>query len=253
MIELFSDTGMAEIERFVDADTLFAFDLDGTLAPIVDDPTAIELPGPVLRSLTTLSRLAVTAVITGRSRNDALAKLGFQPRYLVGNHGMEGLPGVARPQQELQGQVTGWHQQLNRLLAPQILSGTIFEQKGCSLSLHYRHASDPRLVHAGLLAAIEHLEPTPRRVGGKFVENLLPQGAPHKGDALLQLMAHSGCSKALFVGDDETDEDVFRLHDPRIFSICVGTERTSAADFHLRDQADMARTLEHLINLIRSL
>jgi len=253
MIELFSDTGMAALGRFVSADTLFAFDLDGTLAPIVDDPTAIELPEPVLRGLTTLSGLATTAVITGRARNDALAKLGFQPRYLVGNHGMEGLPGAALSQQELQGQVAGWHQQLNRLLAPQILSGIFFEQKGCSLSLHYRHAADRQLAHAGLLAAIEQLDPPPRRVGGKFVENLLPQGAPHKGDALLQLMTHSGCSKALFAGDDETDEDVFRLHDPRLFSICVGTERTSAADFYLRDQTDMARTLEQLINLIRSL
>jgi len=49
------------------------------------------------------------------------------------------------------------------------------------------------------------------------VENLIPRGAPHKGDALLHLLDFSGCGRALFAGDDETDEDVFRLDDPRIF------------------------------------
>jgi trehalose 6-phosphate phosphatase len=54
------------------------------------------------------------------------------------------------------------------------------------------------------------------------------------------------------VGDDVTDEDVFRLRDRRIFTICVGTRRPTAAAYYLQDQNAMTRTLELMIDLIRS-
>ena len=44
MTYLFTPAGRAALSTFVDASTLFAFDLDGTLAPIVPDPAAIIIP-----------------------------------------------------------------------------------------------------------------------------------------------------------------------------------------------------------------
>ncbi len=250
MIRLFSDVGLADLRRFVAADTLFAFDLDGTLAPIVAEPTAILVSGEVRELMRRLSKLAVTAVITGRARKDALAYLGFEPRYLVGNHGAEGMPGRDGEGRELFRMVEGWERQLAVLLKPQVQQATLFESKGSTLSLHYRHAPDPQAVHAALLDAIAKLEPAPRRIGGKFVENLIPHGAPHKGDALLHLLDCSGCGTAFFIGDDETDEDVFRLDDPRIFPVCVGLDRPTAARYALESQEEMEALLRELVAML---
>ncbi|MCB5246772.1 MAG: trehalose-phosphatase [Candidatus Cloacimonetes bacterium] len=252
MTELLSPAGQQALRNFITPSTLFAFDLDGTLAPIVDDPTAARTPSEVRDGLRKLAQLAVTAVITGRSCSDALPRLGFQPQYLVGNHGNEGLPGSDDQASSLAELILHWQQQLQHQMSPESWGALYVEQKSSSLSLHYRHALQREEVHAQLLAAIDRLTPTPRRVGGKFVENLLPPEAPHKGDALLRLMEHSGCPNALFVGDDETDEDVFRLRDRRIFSICVGTQRPTAAAYYLHDQNAMPHALELMIALLRS-
>lgn len=252
MTDLLSRPGEQALRDFVTPATLLAFDLDGTLAPIVDDPTAARTPNEVRDDLRKLAELAVTAVITGRSCSDALPRLGFQPHYLVGNHGNEGLPDSVDQASSLTELILHWQQQLQRLLSPESWAALYVEQKSSSLSLHYRHAPQREAVHAQLLAAIDRLTPAPRRVGGKFVENLLPPEAPHKGDALLRLMEHSGCPNALFVGDDETDEDVFRLHDRRLFTICVGTRRPTAAAYYLQNQNAMPRALELMITLLRS-
>jgi len=251
MTELLSPAGQQALQAFVTPATLFAFDLDGTLAPIVEDPTAARTPETVRDALRELATLAITAVITGRSCSDALPRLGFEPRYLVGNHGNEGLPGSddqGSPSAQL---ILHWQQQLQQRMHPESWDALYVELKSGSLSLHYRHAPQREAVHAQLLAAIDRLEPVPRRVGGKFVENLLPPEAPHKGDALLQLIEHSGCSNALFVGDDVTDEDVFRLDDRRIFTICVGTQRPTAAAYYLQNQVAMTRALQLMITSLR--
>lgn len=252
MIDLLSPTGREVLQRFVSKDILFAFDLDGTLAPIVADPTAVRIPEMIQQGMDTLSKLATTAIITGRSRSDALPRLGFKPRYLIGNHGAEGLPDAADEKRLLSFQVDGWERQLADLLSQDTRSATVLERKECSLSLHYRHAPDPDAAHRSLLEAITRLQPAPRRVGGKFVENLIPQEANHKGDALLHLLEYTGCPKAFFLGDDETDEDVFRLDAPQILSVCVGTDRPTAAHFSIQKQTDTAELIQLLIDTIKT-
>jgi len=89
MIHLLSEAGQAALRQFVDRSTLFAFDLDGTLAPIVADPARIEIPEKIRKQLTYLNRVAPVAIISGRARGDARAHLGFDPRFLIGNNRRE--------------------------------------------------------------------------------------------------------------------------------------------------------------------
>lgn len=253
MIDLLSRQGLRDLQQFLTSDTLFAFDLDGTLAPIVADPAAVEIPEEIRREMEQLTGLATTAIITGRSRGDALSRLGFKPRFLVGNHGAEGLPGKEDKAGELAALILDWKTQLDDLLVPEISAATFFELKNSSLSLHYRHADHPQMVHAALLEAIKQLEPPPRRIGGKFVENLIPHGMPDKGEALLQLMQHTGCSRAFFLGDDETDEDVFKHDLPQIFSACVGRDRPTAARYVVEHQVQTAQLIQELSRMQRVL
>jgi hypothetical protein len=79
-----------------------------------------------------------------------------------------------------------------------------------------------------------------RIVGGKLVVNVLPGGAPHKGVALLDTRRGLGCETALYVGDDDTDEDVFQLGDlARLVSVRVGGRAGSAVTYFILRQRDV--------------
>lgn len=246
MTYLFSAAGLAALRDFIDGNTLFAFDLDGTLAPIIADPGKIVIPVDVSRRLLALQQMAPVAIITGRSRTDALNHLGFTPAYLVGNHGAEGLPGREKEEHGYVSLCSSWKEQLGRLLLGGDASGIVLEDKGATLSLHYRNSPDREQARGRIHNAIARLVPPPRSGSGKFVENIVPEAAPHKGAALLSIMAHLGCSRAFFAGDDETDEDVFRLDDARILGIRVGLNRESAAQCYLRDQNEIGALLDRI-------
>ena len=79
--------------------------------------------------------------------------------------------------------------------------------------------------------------------------NLLPPGAPHKGEALSALLAQTHCDRALYVGDDAYDEEVFRLRSPAILSVRVDHDPNSAADLFLRGQKDVARLVRELVRM----
>ncbi|MDD2852736.1 MAG: trehalose-phosphatase [Desulfuromonadaceae bacterium] len=245
MTYLFSETGLAALDTSIDASTLFAFDLDGTLAPIVADPGNIAIPDDIRCQLTALNRIAAVVVITGRSRCDALTHLGFTPAYVVGNHGAEGLPGREEEEREYARLCSRWKKQLCEMLTISA-SGIFLEDKGATLALHYRNARDHERVHEEILSAVSRLVPPPRAGSGKCVVNISPQGAPHKGDAILSLMNCLGHSRALFIGDDETDEDVFRLHDCRIMGIRIGMNAQSAAHYYLQNQLEISAVLERV-------
>jgi trehalose 6-phosphate phosphatase len=251
MTYLFSQSGLAALRAFVDKSMLFAFDLDGTLAPIVSDPSGIAIPEDVRQSLIQLNGLAPVAVITGRSRADALTHLGFTPRFLVGNHGAEGLPGAAATAPEFTHLCQEWKAQLVWMLPDMAALGINLEEKGQTLALHYRKAADQVAAQEEILAAIDRLQPAPRVVSGFFVKNLAPAQAPHKGTALEALMVHLGCRRAIFVGDDVTDEDVFSLQNPAILGIRVASSEDSAARLYLQGQDEMYRLLQEIIGLVK--
>jgi len=248
---IFGRTAFYKMRDFIDKTTLFAFDLDGTLAPIVPKPSSIGIPDSIRQELTTLNEHAVVAVITGRSCEDALHHLGIAPRYLIGNHGAEGLPGWKDREQIFSIIVNQWQSHLDKLLPIDNRGGIMIENKGVTLSLHYRHVCNIKSAHKTILEAISKLDPQPRRIGGQFIENLLPAGAPDKGIALRILMEKSGCRKGFFVGDDETDEDVFRLDNENIFTIRVGMNAFSDALFYLRGQNEITRLISEINTVLK--
>lgn len=250
-IYLFADSAYTAMENFIDRTTLFAFDLDGTLAPIVANPGAIGIPDAVREEIAILHEQALVAVITGRSRSDALKHLALAPHYLIGNHGAEGLPGWETGEDDFSHTVNNWINQLDVLIPIKDRAGIVIENKGVTLSIHYRHVANIKSLHTLILRAISRLSPQPRRVGGKFIENLIPDGAPDKGVALKLLLQYTGRQKAFFAGDDETDEDVFRLDNKDIFTVRIEKKTGSRARFHLRNQDEIVRLLRGINYIIR--
>ena len=252
MCSLFSPAGLQRLDTVIGPRLLCAFDFDGTLAPIVPVPAQAHLPEEIRDLLLRLSVHAPVAIITGRSVQDIRGRLGFEPDFVVGNHGLEGVPGWETLALEHEALCRMWWVQLTQALnGVEYDSGIMLEDKGYSLSVHYRGARNADHAARALEQLFARLSPRPRVVAGKYVFNLLAEDACHKGSALARIMQLCAARNAVYVGDDVTDEDVFRLRRKDVLSIRVERSDDSAADFYLPHPHDILFLLEELVHRLR--
>ncbi|HUH12574.1 MAG TPA: trehalose-phosphatase [Longimicrobiales bacterium] len=238
---------------------LVAVDFDGTLAPIVERP---EDAAPLPAGIDALRRLAArpdtdVAIVSGRGLEDARARVGLEGLYYAGNHGMEiEGPGIARVLEAAAAQrprLERCRERLEEELAG--MEGAQIEDKGLTLSIHYRRVPTPedrdavvRRVHATCRGT-----PGVRLTAGKMVVEIRPDVAWDKGAATRFLLdtlegALGRPVPALFLGDDRTDEDAFRVLAEEGGGILV-TEQPpadTAAGAWLRSPAEVARFLDLL-------
>jgi trehalose 6-phosphate phosphatase len=245
MKHILSDANVDLLAQLACSRVLLAFDFDGTLAPIVAARDRAGMRARTRKLLQEVCELYPCAVISGRSRKDVGERVSeARVKYVIGNHGLE--PGrniasfervVAAASPELERKLTG-------------LRGVEIENKRYSLAVHFRKAREKRNARAAIEAAVRKLDQPMRMIAGKLLVNVVPEGAPHKGDALDALRSREGADTALYVGDDITDEDVFELDQPgRLLSIRVGRVRRSAAAYFLHDQLEIDALLAKLRTL----
>lgn len=248
MKDLFSPEGWQALRAFIARPLLCLFDFDGTLAPLVADPDAVLLSAAVRARLQALQQRAPIGIVTGRALADLRPRLAFVPDYLIGNHGLEGVPGAsaAKAEAALLARVACWKAELEPGLAV-LDPGIRIEDKHYSLSLHYLQARDPEQAARALRERIAALSPPPRVIPGKSLLNVLPSDVGDKGSAVQALLAAAGLAQALYVGDDLTDEDVFRLPQPGLFTVHVGRDEGSAAQWRLHEQRDVETLLDWLV------
>ncbi len=248
MTPLFSPEGEQALRELVASRPLLAFDFDGTLAPIVDDPTAAAIPPQTLALLQQLASRFEVAIVSGRAAADVSSRLGFKPAYVLGNHGAEEgdapLPEHARPA------VDALHARVAAAGAALAQAGVEFEDKGHSWTLHYRRAPDEARARREIEQLLSGLPAPLVTMEGKCCVNLLIAGAPDKGQALAALMARQGHGTVLYAGDDVTDESVYRCARPGWLTVHVG-HRVLAheARYCVERQADVARLLARLCEL----
>ena len=247
MKALFSPAGRQALRDFVCEDLLCLFDFDGTLVPLEPHPDKVNVPDTVLDRLQRLQQRAPVGIVTGRGLTDMHRMLVFEPDYLIGNHGIEGLPGWERRVGAFERICAGWQQQLQPALNA-IGSDVWIEYKRYSLSVHFLHVPDKDAVAQQLAQLIGRLDPLPRVISGKAVLNLLPPGASDKGGAVQELMNLTRASRALYVGDDVTDEHVFALGREDLFTVRVGAGEGSAANYYIPDHEAIVELLDLLID-----
>jgi trehalose 6-phosphate phosphatase len=245
---LLTDRGRSELETLLTVRSLFAFDFDGTLAKIVRDRHTAQLGRPIRLWLGELAKRAPTAIISGRSVEDLRTRVGNTVPYLIGNHGLEGLHMTEQVIQQARDTCEGWKQLIEERFSAELTRcGVFVEDKSYSLSFHYRDADRKEDARMLVFHVIAELSPAPRIVLGKAVVNVVPAAAPHKGAALLELMYQLNCAAALYIGDDDTDEDVFSLPDTRILTVRVGKNKISAARFFLKRQTEITEVLRSIV------
>ncbi len=249
MQHLLTRDGLAALARLMARRPLLAFDFDGTLAAIVARPDRARVSPPVSKRLTLLSTQLPVAIVTGRSVADVVTRLGFEPRYLVGNHGAED-PVAPERDPALHAALQPLRAQLQARGAELAAAGLTVEDKGASIALHYRLSSTPEralvLAHALVDASGTGLHV----FGGKCVLNVASVHAPDKAMAVHDLLQRSGAPCALFAGDDTNDEPVFAAAAPDWLTIRVGHAPQSQARYYLDSPVEMALALEAMVGML---
>jgi trehalose 6-phosphate phosphatase len=221
--------------------TALLLDVDGTLAPIVARPADARVP-PETRA--ELERLAATyalvACVSGRASADAAETVGVESVVYVGTHGLELEPEAER-----------WVTALHAFAAT--VSWPV-EDKGLSVSFHYRGAPDEKAARAELekVAAAARAAGLRARFGRKVLE-LLPPIDAHKGTAIRRLLGERDLRRALYAGDDTTDLDAFRALDGLEVAVRVAVASAEGPP-ELRAAANLVvDTPAALLNLLRGL
>jgi trehalose 6-phosphate phosphatase len=223
---------------------LVASDFDGTIAPIVSEPTLAEANRESLVALRSLSQMPQThvAIISGRALKDLAARtIDVEHLHLVGSHGSEFEAGFATPlAPQTQALLTRLETEVQSVAEG--VSGSVVEPKPAGLAFHYRNA-DEQLAEQ----AVEAILDGPGREAGVYVRRgkkvlELSVVQTDKGQALRALRQRLGASAVLFFGDDVTDEDAFAtLMGPDV-GIKVGPGE-SAAPYRVVGTVDVAQLL----------
>ena len=139
MLHILRSRNIHTLAEFAASNVMLAFDYDGTLAPIAARPELARMRRPTRRLLSAVSRRYPAVVISGRSREDLMRRVGSVPVWHIsGNHGLE--PWGEQP--KYHAQVRSWVDELQARLGH--LRGVEIEDKAYSITVHFRHAPDDR-------------------------------------------------------------------------------------------------------------
>lgn len=233
---------------------LVALDFDGTLAPIVAHADDAQPPPETVAAVRSLAARPDTsvAIISGRGLADAAARLPVEGLAFAGNHGLEirgpDIERVHPGAREAMGALASCRDAITAAIAE--VPEAWVEDKGLTLSVHYRNT--PESLHARVQAAVRHTAHAHtglRITEGKRIVEVRPDVDWDKGRALLWLVEALGLPEGapvVYIGDDTTDEDAFRVVADRGIGILVGDPRPTAARFRVESPAAVAALLERL-------
>lgn len=223
-------------------------DYDGTLSQIVEHPEHAVIDDDTRRALERVAGRHPVYIISGRDLDDVRRRVAVEGIHYVGSHGFqmpEAVPGIDpealdEAVEELDaaaGEIEQWLDYID---------GVVIERKKYSFALHYRMVDrdDLKQIHAAAADVLERYGSVTSKRGKQVIE-FIPDIPWDKGlclQALLARLDETAGGRTLFpmyIGDDVTDEDAFRMIDADTgMSVVVAEDqRESAAEFRLRDVA----------------
>jgi trehalose 6-phosphate phosphatase len=242
-------------------------DFDGTLSPIVNEPSAAsivpEARDALLRLGATFAATSETggdvviAVLSGRDAADVARRVAVPGLRYLGQHGIETADLAAAASEPVTaidpalvragGEVEQLADRLAALLGRPAWLG--IEPKGASVGLHYRNARDPDTARASIHAALDDLAiksgaPEFERMDSRRVVELRPARAQGKGEATRRLIDEVRPRAILALGDDRTDAAGFRvirsLRDRgAVAALVVGISGAAETPPEVRDAVDL--------------
>jgi trehalose 6-phosphate synthase/phosphatase len=226
-------------------------DYDGTLVPFSQEP---KLARPDVELVQLLTALGAdpdnqVTIISGRPRQTLESWVGHLPISLIAEHGVW-LRNRGEDWRMLKTMTTGWKEGVRPILQLYVdrLPGALLEEKEFSLAWHYRRA-DPEQATLRAKELLDDLATFTRNVdvqvfeGNKVIE--IRNSGVNKGSAALEWLKQFSPEFILAIGDDWTDEDMFRALPASAFSVRVGLASTSAR-YYLSGPATVRRMLHEL-------
>lgn len=221
----------AELARHVETSTglLLGLDFDGTLAPIDSDPDAPTLDPAMAPPLDRLAQQPEVdvAIVSGRQVDDLVDRVGISGLAYAGNHGLE----LHRNGRTVVHPTAGRQRPAIRRACERVadrlatVPGWEIEDKGVTATVHYRRVPADRVPEIASAVETAVAESTTPLVvtRGKEILEIRPAIDWDKG-RLLDLLAGEAPPDwaTVYVGDDTTDEDAFRVVEPQGLGVRVG-------------------------------
>lgn len=235
-------------------------DYDGTLTAIAKTPDKAIIPNGIKELINKLSQTSDCriVVISGRTIKDIRNKIRLKNVIYAGNHGLE----ISGCGFRFKAQVSRRYKNVLRTikndLASKLLciSGVLLEDKGISVSVHYRLVSGEdvpsvkAIVGDVVLSYMENEEVKVKH--GKEVIEIMPPIEWDKGKATLWILEKQrGLLEKkrilpVYFGDDITDEDAFDVLKNRGITVFVGRPKLSKAKYYLRNTGEVAKVLKYI-------
>jgi trehalose-phosphatase len=256
------EEGAEAIERFArERGALLVLDFDGTIAPFAPTPQAARIDPSAeaaLRRLTAArsqpdSRLRV-GVASGRRIEDLRRHLPPLD-FWIGLHGIELAVGAGPSRLRFDPRPSDQAlERIRRRLGEALSRGGRIEDKQHSIALHVR-GLEPRERQSEALAEFERVVESERAAGapleclrGHLVSEARPMAAG-KHLAIADVQHHFGGAALGFIGDDLTDEDVFRAFPRDLTVVVMDPPRATDARYYLRSPREVATLLTRVADI----
>jgi trehalose 6-phosphate phosphatase len=231
---------LAELRTDPSATAIF-FDVDGVLAPIVERPEDAHVPDETRDEVRRLAgKYALVACVSGRTGSDARRIVGLDELTYVGEHGLELEPDA----DAWRGAMRGFADSVDWPV----------EDKGLTLSFHYRGVADEEAAEEILLDVAERARDAGLRPRfGRKVLEVRPPLEASKGTAVRTLLDQHGLRRAFYAGDDATDLDAFHVLGELDLGVRVGVASPESPR-GIRELADVVvSTPAELLDVLRTL
>lgn len=201
--------------------TLLAFDFDGTLAPIREDPSEVRIDRAAAALLAEATKMpgVVVAIVSGRDAHDVSTRVNVPGAYIIGSHGLEirGPGGsLVRDTEPLDATMP---EELQQAIAAHRLR---LEWKKHAVALHWRGLRDaPIAFVADAFRDWARTLPLEILEGRCVVEARRPGAG--KEEALQWLTRAVGASRVVYAGDDVTDFGALRFASERGLGVFVAS------------------------------
>lgn len=233
---------------------LVLLDYDGTLVPFAEKPEGAAPDADLLRILEQIASVPSTdlVLLTGRDRRTMDDWFGHLPIGLVAEHGVWVRRSAGDPWEIVEPLAVEWKERIRPILqtSARLVPGSMVEEKEYSLAWHYRAATgNVGPAHARELAAILTTISANVEIGvllGDGVVEVKNVGI-NKGRCARRWLADGVGQFILAIGDDNTDEALFRVLPAHAFSIRIGL-RASFAKYNLLSQSDVRPLLRTLVS-----
>jgi len=234
-------------------------DYDGTLTPIVSHPQDAWLTDSMRETLRELAGSVPLAILSGRDLNDVRRRVDIDGIVYAGSHGFD-IAGAGGLRKQLGVAYLSVLDKAESELREALdeIAGAQLERKHFSVAAHYRNVNEKdALGVAQAVDAVAARHDELRRIDGKKVYELLPRIEWDKGKAMLWLLEALGLERenirAIYIGDDITDEDAFRAVKERGVGILVGDESPpTSATYSLKDPSEVEQFLQKITDRLHA-